>query len=349
MVEKQADKASRWLGGGGTLLGIWLATSWLHVGNDRQLFWGIAAFGLSAGLAWAVRNRLGARQPWGALAGTLLLVGWFWGQAARAAHWVEPALAGPLLQTAAAAALPWLLAGGATQVCRPPADWDLRRLGADELRVLLLLSYVAVLLLPGNAAAWESGGRTQDPFWGVAGAPAAWGAPVLAIGVGAGLGLFALQLLRRPGVAAMLFAAALFVQAIANFWVVQQAISPESGRAEGSVRVAGIAGFLLAMLAAFVLDAVYRLRLGAADERPTLWYAIGSSLLLVLASTLLLLPRTAASPALSPAAALLVGVGGGLLGLWCGGWGAAAGAALADRTPQAGSTAGRRPARARLR
>ncbi|MCX6041546.1 MAG: hypothetical protein NTV69_10455 [Caldilinea sp.] len=341
MVEEQADKALRWLGGGSTLLGIWLAASWLYVGNDRRLFWGIAAFGLSAGLAWTVRNRLGAGQLWGMLAGTLLLAGWFWGQAARAAHWVEPTLAGPLLQTLSAAALPWLLASiGAAQACRPPG-WNTRRLGADELHVLVLLSYVAVLLLPGNAAAWETGGRAQDPFWGVVGAPAAWSAPVLAIGIGLGLGLLALQLLRRPGVAAMLFAAAHFVQAIANFWVVQPAVSPEGGGTDSGVRVAGIAGFFLAMLAAFVLDAAYRLRLTAADERPTLWYAIGSSLLLVLASASILLPRTAASPALSPAAALLVGVGGGLLGLWCGWWGAAAGRALADRALQAGSTAER--------
>jgi len=340
MVE-QADKALGWLGGGGTLLGIWLAASWLHVGNDPQLFWGIAAFGLSAGLAWAARNRLEAGQPWSVLASTLLLVGWFWGQRARAADWVEPTLAGPLLQTLSAAALPWLLASIGAPLCRPPS-WDTRRLGANELHVLVLLSYVAVLLLPGNAAAWETGGRAQDPFWGVVGTPAAWGAPVLAIGVGLGLGLFALQRLRRPGVAAMLFAAALFVQAIANFWVVQPAVSPESGGADSGLRVAGIAGFFLAMLAAFVLDAAYRLRLTAADERPTLWYAIGSSLLLVLASASILLPRTAASPALSPAAALLVGVGGGLLGLWCGWWGAAAGRALADRALQAGSTAERR-------
>ncbi|MBU6348993.1 MAG: hypothetical protein KGS73_02440 [Chloroflexi bacterium] len=59
-------------------------------------------------------------------------------------------------------------------------------------------------------------------------------------------------------------------------------------------------------------------------------------------SALLLLPRTAASPALSPVAALLVGVGGGLLGLWCAGWGAPGGVRRVG-------CAGRRPARARLR
>jgi hypothetical protein len=135
---------------------------------------------------------------------------------------------------------------------------------------------------------------------------------VLAIGVTLLVGQIALQLLRRPGVVVMLCAAVLFYQSIANF---------------AFVRMAGPVGLdasahLLALLCAVSMDATYMFRMQIADDRRTLWYALGACVVVTAGAAVILLPGVAGHP---PATLGVIGAlfaGSALVGLWSGWCGA---------------------------
>lgn len=220
-----------------------------------------------------------------------------------------------------AAAIPFLLAAVSLQASLLPARraWDTRRLDLRAINVILLLSITAVLLLPGGAAAWDQAQTIQmtavqsvNPFFAVAAGPAAWFMPVLAIAVALFAGQIALQMLRRPGVVVMIFAAALFYQAIANFVFVQDA---------GYVGLDATA-HLLALFAAIVMDAAYMLRLHIADDRRTLWYALAACILSTAGAALILLPGVIGHPPATVEAIAGVVAGSALVGLWVGWCGA---------------------------
>lgn len=221
------------------------------------------------------------------------------------------------LPSASAVILPILFAAAAIQASLLPsaAAWDVRRLTLRELNVVVLLSIPALLLLSGGANNWrETLHLQQEPGVLAAGLPAGasdavrWLAPVLATGVALFIGQTALHALRRPGAASMVFTAVIFYQAIANFLFAQTS---------GATSLDAAAHFL-ALLAAVVLDVVYMIRIYAADERRTLWYALAASVVMAAGTALILLPRTSSYPPVTVTAFVGVMAGSATLGLWCG-------------------------------
>jgi hypothetical protein len=139
----------------------------------------------------------------------------------------------------------------------------------------------------------------------------AWLYPALIVGVVLFIGQIALQVLRRPGAAILVFAAVLFFQAITNF-LFQQLF--------GAVDVGAAAQFL-ALIPAAALDVVYVYRLPEADDASTAWIALGAGIVAMLAGGLLLLPRLVADPPVDGATLpgmIVAGIGVGLFCGWCG-------------------------------
>lgn len=313
------------------ILGVWERTGALAAPFWTEGAWVAGAFLAAAPFAWSaftlVQHRFSAplRQAVALaamLAGLLLLGALFWLRGMHALGKDAPApVAWEMLPAVGgAAAIPFLLAAVAVQAALLPVrgKWDTRRLDLRAVNGILLLSIMALLLLPGGAAAWQQAhpnpadaSQSVNPFLSVAVGAAPWAVPVLAIGVALFAGQVALQLLRRPGVAVMLFAAVIFYQAIANFVFVQ---------------AAGVVGLdatahLLALLAAMMMDAAYMFRLDLADDRRTLWYALSASVAFTAGAALILLPGAVGHPSATPAAVVGVVGGGALAGLssgWCG-------------------------------
>ncbi len=298
------------------MLGAGVRTAALTTHFWQEAMGSVAAFLAVAAAVWLVagapssalrRTTVQQRQrlAYGATVAGLSYVGArFWLAAEGAATW---------LPQVDAAVLPVLLAVALLQasLLPPRAAWDARRLGLREINLVLLLSIPALLLLPGGAASWGDA-QLASPASGT-GAP--WLAAVTATGVALFCGQVALHALRRPGAAVMVFAAVLFFQATANFLFAQ---------ASGAANLDATAHFL-AILAAVAMDAVYMIRIYAAEEAPTLWYALTAGIVMAVGVTLILLPSLAGYPAVTPAA--IVGVTGGsaLLGTWCGWSGARVG------------------------
>lgn len=249
-------------------------------------------------------------------AGLLLIVVDFWLVAADVMqHATRPV---PVWRPlAGAAVLPILFAAAAIQANLLPsvAAWNARRLGVRDLNLVLLLSIIALLLLPGGADDWRAAFHPQpEPGALIAEFHVGsfdvtqWLAPVLTIGVALFIGQTALHALRRPGAALMVFAAAIFYQAIANFAFAQ---------ASGATALDAVAHFL-ALLAAVALDVVYMIRIDAADDRRTIGFASTVSMIMAAGTALVLLTRTSSHP--SNIATAIVGVlaGSAALGLWYG-------------------------------
>ena len=279
-----------------------------------------------AALAPAARRRITEQRPQrlaylATAAGLIFVVAHFW-LAAAAATTADAQGAAQWLRLIDAAVLPVLFAAAIQASVLPPtAAWDARRLGAREINLLLLLSIAALLLLPGGDAGWVDALPAAEPFSdatgqsGAALAGAPWLAVVAATGVALFCGQIALHALRRPGAAVMVFAAALFYQATANFVFAQ---------ASGATGLDAVAHFL-AFVAAIVMDAVYMIRIYAADERPTLWWALAMGITTAVTTALILLPSLAGYPAVTPVTAIGVAAGCAVLGLWCGWCGAGLG------------------------
>jgi hypothetical protein len=134
---------------------------------------------------------------------------------------------------------------------------------------------------------------------------------VLTVGVALFIGQIALQVLRRPGAAVMVFAAAIFYRALANFVLIQ---IPEA-------ETVGAAVYFLALAAAGAQDMTYATRLADADVQRTFHFALAAGVSVSIAVALIFWPQLLGVSPLTPERAILViglgapiGVGGG----WCG-------------------------------
>lgn len=311
--------------GVGVRAGALTAQFWREAVGSVGAFLAVAAVIWFAALARSARLRhvtAAQRQTMAYLAtvvGLLFIVTRFW-FAATAATTAAAQGATAWLPLIDAAVLPLVAAVAAMQagLLSPQAAWDARRLGGREINLVLLLSIAALLLLPGGAAGWadallappEPGGSAA--WFGVAETGSPWLATVTATGVALFCGQVSLHALRRPGAAVTVFAAVLFYQATANFVFAQ---------ASGAMGLDATAHFL-AILAAVVMDAAYMIRIYAAEENRTLWYASSAGIVAAVGAALILLPRLAGYPAATPAAIVGVTVGSAALGLWCGWCGA---------------------------
>lgn len=318
-------------------LGVWVRTGAFTTQFWVETVWGVGSFVLSGALMWSVvfsprpdalLRRASPRQrqtiaSLATLAGLLLIAGLFWIQAARALVTSASLLAAwPLLPVVlSAAATPLMLAAVAIQatLLPAPAAWNARRLGLREMNVALLLSMPAWLLLPSGAGEWGQAqvSRPDAPdviagLFAVTPGPAAWFVPVLVAGVVLFIGQIALQTLRRPGAAVIVFAAVLFYQATANFLFAQAA---------GDVGPGATAHFL-AILSAVAMDVAYMYRLPDADDRRTLWYALAIGVVITVGTALILVPRAPGHPPATLEAIAGVLAGSALVGIWCGWCGA---------------------------
>jgi hypothetical protein len=292
--------------------------AWVDAGGNTPAFWrqalliaGIAAVAV-AGTWWIILPRarrraatsIGARRAQRlsyliTILGLLLLVELLWldiRQVTATGDMFQDAA--NLARTTVTLGAVWgMLAGVTLQAAHlPPArGWDMHRLGIAELNVILQLSVAALLLLPVNPPT----GAT------------AWLAPVLAVGVALFIGQIALQVLRRPGAAVMVFAAAIFYRALANFVLIQ---IPEA-------ETVGAAVYFLALAAAGAQDMTYATRLADADVQRTFHFALAAGVSVSIAVALIFWPQLLGVSPLTPERAILViglgapiGVGGG----WCG-------------------------------
>jgi len=233
----------------------------------------IALFSISSALAWftllrrtffsfkgVIGNRLGglAILALGVTLFVMLFVTWIAsGEIGSSPEWPQQLLA------ATAVASPILFAGAARQASTLPTmkTWNARRLQGGEIVLLLLLSLMAFSLL--------SGALGRGSLEGAATQPRMWMTTVLATGIALFVGQIALQVLRRPGAAMIVFAAALFYQAFVNFGYAHTL--GKSGP--------GAAAHLLALAAAAAMDVVYMLRLPDADSPASLRSALGVGVL----------------------------------------------------------------------
>lgn len=239
--------------------------------------------------------------------GLLLLVGLSWIDTRQ----TPAAGAANLTRTAISLGAVWVLLAGAvlqSMHLAPARDWDMHRLSLPELNVILQLSVAALLLLPTNPPR----GTT------------AWLAPVQVTGVALFAGQIALQALRRPGAAVMVFAAVIFYRALANFVLAQ---IPDAAPV-------GAAVHFLALAPAGVLDMAYAVRLTDADVRRTLYFALAAGVSVALAASLIFWPQLPSVPPLTPGVVLLVVGLGAPVGIACGWCGAVLGRAarFAPRT-----------------
>ena len=293
--------------------------AWIDAGANPPAFWrqalliaGVTA-SVSAGAWWIVlprtQRRIGMLGAWrGAqrlaylitILGLLLLVGLLWIDTRQ----VPSAVATSLTRTAISLCAVWvLLTGAVLQAMRlPPArDWDMHRLSLPELNVILQLSVAAFLLLPANP---PNGAM-------------AWWAPVQVTGVALFAGQSALQMLRRPGAAVMVFAAVIFYRALANFVLAQ---APDAAPVGATVH-------FLAMAPAGALDMAYAVRLPDADTRRTLYFALAAGVSVALSAALIFWPQLPGVPPLTPEIVLLVVGLGAPVGIACGWCGADLGCA----------------------
>ncbi len=284
--------------------------AWSDAGGASPTFWrqalliAIAAAVTGAGAWWRIHARgrrprpagISSRHDWRladllTLGGLLLLVGFLWMDVRGFAVDGAAGLARTVLTLGAV----WgMLAGVIWQAARLPVvrAWNVHRLQAIELSVILQLSVAVSLLLPVNPP-------TGDAAWLVA---------VQATGVTLFAGQIALQLLRRPGVAIMVIAAVLFYRALANFVLAQQ---PDAASVGAAVQ-------FLALAPAGALDVAYAVRLADADARQTLHFALASGTGVALAATLIFWPQLPGVPPLTPGMGLLVVVSGAAIGIACG-------------------------------
>ncbi|HHY56943.1 MAG TPA: hypothetical protein GYA08_16075 [Chloroflexi bacterium] len=311
-----------------TLLGIMIGApaclyvfgAWIDAVSIMPLFWRqaililIATAAVSAG-AWWITCRRALRLPFmrtGAplaqrLAYLLTFLGWLllvvllWGEVRQVALLGVPS---PTRMVLTLVAVWGLLVGVIAQVVQlPPAQaWDMHRLGAPELNLILQLAVVALLLLPATPPAGTM----------------AWLTPVQVIGVALFAGQLALQVLRRPGVAVMIFAAVLFYRALANFVLAQQP----------NATAVGAAVHFLALAPAGALDMVYALRLANADALRTFHFALAAGISVALIAALIFWPQLPGAPPLTPETGVLVSGPGALIGLACGWCGAILGRTL---------------------
>jgi hypothetical protein len=226
--------------------------------------------------------------------GLLLLVGLLWIDTRQ----VSAAGAASLTRTAISLGAVWMLLTGVVLQAMhlaPARDWDMHRLSLPELNVILQLSVAALLLLPTNPPR----GTT------------AWLAPVQVTGVALFAGQSALQVLRRPGTAVMVFAAVIFYRALANFVLAQ---IPDAAPV-------GAAVHFLALAPAGALDMAYAVRLPDADARRTLYFALAAGVSVALSAALIFWPQLPGVPPLTPEIVLLVVGLGAPVGIgfgWCG-------------------------------
>ena len=189
-----------------------------------------------------------------------------------------------------------------------PATWEVRRLDMGDLNAVVLLAVAAAIPLLLGVGGWEASAGMAA---GTVSSRPAWLYPALIVGVVLFIGQIALQVLRRPGAAILVFAAVLFFQAITNF-LFQQLF--------GAVDVGAAAQFL-ALIPAAALDVVYVYRLPEADDASTAWIALGAGIVAMLAGGLLLLPRLVADPPVDGATLpgmIVAGIGVGIFCGWCG-------------------------------
>ncbi len=315
---------------------VWLVlltlASWLQRGDWTawvgQAAWVAMLFGVSAALTWLVFFRrslsplkVAPGRRWEGVAilgiGFALYIGLFatWiasGEMSVSTSWRQQLLAGT------AVASPILFSGATQQAFALSATnfsttnaWNARRLQLGEIALLLLFSLMAFPLLSAALGADSSDGGAAQRWM--------WMATALAIGAALFLGQMALQALRRPGAAMLIFAAALFYQALVNFGYARA--HGESGP--------GAAVHLLALAAAAAMDVMYMLRLPDADSKASLRSALGVATLAAFTLAAFFRMQMFGVPSLDPPLAL-VGLGAGaVLGLWCGWRGAEIGRWLA--------------------
>lgn len=260
---------------------VWLIllafASWLQGGNlatvAGDIAWTIALFSVSSALAWFTLLRrtpfffkgvVGKRLEGFAILAlgvtlfAMLFAAWITsGEMRSSPEWPQQLLA------ATAVASPILFAGAARQASTLSTvkAWNARRLQGGEIVLLLLLSLMAFPLL--------SGALGTGSFEGAATQPRMWMTTVLATGSALFIGQVALQVLRRPGAAMIVFAAALFYQAFVNFGYAH--MLGESGP--------GAAAHFLALAAAAAMDVVYMVRLPDANSQASLRSALGVGVL----------------------------------------------------------------------
>lgn len=260
---------------------VWLVllalASWMQGGglatSAGAIAWVIALFSVSSALAWFTLlrrtffsfkgvsgNRLEglAILALGVTLFAMLFVTWIAAEKMGSSpEWPQRLLA------ATAVASPILFAGAARQASMLPTmkAWNARRLQGGEIVLLLLLSLMAFPLLSGALGMGSlEGAATQSQMWMTT---------VLATGTALFIGQVGLQVLRRPGAAMIVFAAALFYQAFVNFGYAH-------ALGEGGP---GAAAHFLALAAAAAMDVVYMLRLPDADSQASLRSALGVGVL----------------------------------------------------------------------
>jgi hypothetical protein len=258
---------------------VWLVllalASWMQGGDLASsagtIAWMIALFSVSSALAWfmllrrtpfsfkGIGNYLAglATLALGVTLFAMLFVTWIAsGEMRSSPEWPQQLL------VATAVASPILFAGAARQASTlPTMTWNARRLQGGEIVLLLLLSLMAFSLL--------SGALGMGSFEGAATQSQMWMTTVLATGTALFIGQVGLQVLRRPGAAMIVFAAALFYQAFVNFGYAHTL-------GEGGP---GAAAHFLALAAAAAMDVVYMLRLPDADSQASLRSALGVGVL----------------------------------------------------------------------
>ena len=314
---------------GGALALLLLPGVWIATGGVTPRFWvavltgGVTLVVIGAVVWWTLfrpqtpgallRASSRRRQTFASLTTGfgLLLLGW--------RLWSAPDAAAPATLAATITAVWALLAGVAlqTSLLSAAAQWTTRRLGLRELHVILQLAVAALLLLPAEQPAWM---QAAAPNAASGAAVAAWMLPAVVVGVALFAGLIALHGLRRPGAAVMIFAAVLFLRALANFALAQ---SP------GAAAQSAVAPFL-ALVPAAALDVVYVLRADA-DAQLTLRAALTAGIVAALVAALLFLPRLPGFPPPTAATGLIAVGTCAVVGVWCGWCGAAYGHALAGR------------------
>lgn len=304
--------------------------AWGRVGGLTAVFWReLALLAGSASVAgalawWAVLQPAAPLHRAGAtiqrviiavapLAGLALVAGASW--LAATGTTTEKGEAGPwgaVLIGAGSVLLTTAAAFQATRL-RPPPTWRTRRLTLREVNVIVLLSAGAALLL-ANAAPAGLGLSTMPQE------ASRWSFPAVVAGVALFCGQVALQLVRRPGAAMMLFAAVLLYRALANFLLAQTYTVPGSAAAAE----------FLALVPAVLMDAFYMVRLPEADAPRTLRSALLIATIATVTTALLMAPQLfgAAFAVWEIVGAASAGL---LIGVWCGQCGAVFGAWVLSR------------------
>jgi hypothetical protein len=194
---------------------------------------------------------------------------------------------------------------------QPAAEWNLHRLGAGELQMLVAVGMAATLVLGLLARPWET-----TSLVGAAALPT-WWLTTVSLAVGAGAGQFLLQMLQRPGVGIMAMMVAFGMRALL-IGVLQQPVGGFEGAAPA---------FLLAMATAGFMDLVYFVNVGRAGEARVMWQALTSAVTATLIGSLLVLDDRVAYPPVTAATipgivvtGALGGIAAGWLGMVGGSW-----------------------------